>query len=552
MDHKKDTVMKKNDMAVVVIEDMSENGEGIGRSDGYTLFIKDTVIGDRAEVKVIKAKKTYGYGRLVRLLEPSPWRTEPLCPAAAPCGGCQLQAMSYEQQLKFKEKKVRNHLERLGGFPSPAVHPVIGMEEPWHYRNKAQFPVARDREGRIIMGFYAGRTHAVIQTPHCYIGHPVNERVLDAVRAYMEENRVEPYDEAAHRGLVRHVLIRRGAATGEVMVCLIINGKRLPAAERLTERLLEISGMTSISYNINREKTNVILGEQVIDLYGPGYITDRIGDLTFRISPQSFFQVNPVQTRILYEKALAYAGLTGEETVWDLYCGAGTISLFLARKAKRVYGVEIVPQAVENARENARINGIENVEFYTGKAEELMPELNREGRLQADVVVVDPPRKGCAQSLLDTVIDMNPRRVVYVSCNSATLARDLRYLCDRGFRLEEVQPVDMFPMTVGVETVVLLSKGEIDSKKVRVEFSLEDMDMSGFQKGATYEQIKAYVLEHTGLKVSSLYISQIKRKCGLDVGQNYNLSKKEDAKVPKCPPEKEAAIIEALKYFGMI
>ena len=459
-------VIKKNDTVIVTIEDMSENGEGIGKSEGYTLFVKDTVIGDRAEVKIIKAKKTYGYGRIQRLLEPSPWRTEPLCPAAAPCGGCQLQAMSYDQQLKFKEKKVRDHLERLGGFQSPPVLPVIGMKDPWHYRNKAQYPVTTDRKGEIVMGFYAGRTHSVIQTPHCYIGQPVNDRVLAAVKAYMETCGVAPYDEASHKGLVRHVLIRRAAATGQVMVCLIINGKRLPAAEQLTERLLEIEGMTSISYNINREKTNVILGEQVVNLYGPGYITDQIGDVSFRISAQSFFQVNPFQTKVLYEKALEYAGLQGEETVWDLYCGAGTISLFLARKARQVYGVEIVPQAVDNARENARINGIENVEFYTGKAEELMPELYRNRRLRADVVVVDPPRKGCAQSLLDTVIAMAPERMVYVSCNSATLARDLRYLCDRGFRLEEAQPVDMFPMTVGVEVVALLSKGEIDSKKV--------------------------------------------------------------------------------------
>ena len=343
------------------------------------------------------------------------------------------------------------------------------------------------------------------------------------------------------------------------MVCLVINGTKLPCAEKLTESLAQIPGMTSITYNINCENTNVIMGNEIRLLWGQEYITDYIGDVKYQISPLSFYQVNPVQTNVLYGQALEYAGLTGNETVWDVYCGIGTISLFLAQKAKKVYGVEIVPQAIEDAKRNAEINGIQNAEFYVGKAEEVLPDYyaayakeHPGENAHADVIVVDPPRKGCEESVLSTMVNMGPDRIVYVSCDSATLARDLKYLCENGYGLEKVRAVDMFPMTGHVETVVLLSKGEIDSKKVRVEFSLEDMDMSDFQDKATYTQIKDYVLEHSGLKVSNLYISQIKRKCGLEVGKNYNLPKAEDSRQPQCPSEKENAIREAMKYFGMI
>ncbi len=450
----------KNDIVTTVIEDMSENGEGIGKVDGYTLFIKDAIVGDRAEVKIIKVKKSYGYARLVKLLVPSPDRVVPVCPAAVPCGGCQLQAMSYEAQLKFKENKVKSHLERIGGFTDVQVRPVIGMEDPFHYRNKAQFPVTQDKEGNIRMGFYAGRTHSVIETPHCYIGHPVNDRILALVKEYMRREGIRPYDETLHKGLVRHILIRRAAATGQLMVCLVINGKKLPAADGLVRSLFEVEGMTTVGFNVNMGRTNVILGEKTVILRGPGYITDRIEDISFHISPQSFFQVNPVQTEKLYGKVLEFAGLKGQETVWDLYCGIGTISLFLARKAKKVYGVEIVPQAIENARENAKLNQIGNAEFFVGKAEEVLPKWYEREKTYADVIVVDPPRKGCAKSLLDTIVRMNPKRLVYVSCNSSTLARDLNYLCREGFALEKVQPVDMFAMTVGVECVAALSGGK--------------------------------------------------------------------------------------------
>ena len=543
---------RKNDLVTLEIEDCGIDGEGIGKADGFTVFVKDAVIGDTVTAKIIKAKKNYGYGRLMEVLKPSPYRVEPKCEFARQCGGCQLQALSYDQQLVFKTNKVKGHLERIGGFTDIPMEPIIGMDELFHYRNKAQFPVGRNKEGKIVTGFYAGRTHNIIENRDCALGVAENKEVLDRVIAHMEKYGIEPYNEATGKGLVRHVLIRYGYFTKEVMVCLILNGNKIPKEEQLVKSLCEIPGMTSITINVNKKHSNVILGEEIRLLWGQEYITDRIGDISYQISPLSFYQVNPMQTQKLYAKALEYADLHGEETVWDLYCGIGTISLFLAQKAKFVRGVEIVPAAIENAKENAKLNGLENTEFFVGKAEEVLPREYKKNGVYADVIVVDPPRKGCDETLLETMVEMNPDRIVYVSCDSATLARDLKYLCERGYELRKVCPVDQFGMTVHVETVVLLSKGEVDSKKIRVEFSLEDMDMSEFQDGATYTQIKDYVLEHSGLKVSNLYISQIKRKCGIEVGKNYNLPKSEDSRQPQCPPEKEKAIREAFKYFGMI
>ena len=540
---------RKNDIVTLEIVDCGTDGEGIGKADGFTVFVKDAVIGDTVTAKIMKAKKNYGYGRLMEILNASPYRVEPVCPSARQCGGCQLQAVSYEEQKVFKEKKLRGHLERIGGFTELPMEPLIGMDEPYHYRNKAQFPVGRNKEGRIVTGFYAGRTHAIIENRDCALGIPQNKDVLDRVIAHMEKYNIAPYDEATGKGLVRHIFVRYGFFTGELMVCLIINGQDLPHQRELVEKLCEIPGMTSISLNMNKKRSNVILGDKVKTIWGEDYITDKIGDISYEISPLSFFQVNPKQTWKLYSKALEYADLHGEETVWDLYCGIGTISLFLAQNAKFVRGVEIVPAAIEDAKRNAQINHIENVEFFVGKAEEVLPREYEKNGVYADVIVVDPPRKGCDEMLLKTILKMQPKRVVYVSCDSATLARDLRFLCDNGYELKKVCGVDQFPQTVHVETVVLLSKGEVDSKKIRVEFSLEDMDMSEFQDGATYPQIKEYVFEHTGLKVSNLYISQIKRKCGIGVGKNYNLPKSEDSRQPQCPQEKEKAIREAFKYF---
>lgn len=423
-----------------------------------TLFVKDTVIGDVAEVKIMKMKKNYGFARLMNLIEPSADRIDPPCPVARQCGGCQIQAMNYAAQLQFKEKKVRNNLERIGKFENPPMEPIIGMQEPFRYRNKAQFPIGRNRDGKLVAGFYAGRTHAIIDCQDCLLGDPVNEKILHLVLSHMEKFHIEPYNEENGKGLVRHVMTRVGFATGEIMVCLVVNGNKLPKAELLTEQLAQIPGMTSITLNINKERTNVIMGRELSLLWGRDYIEDLIGAVRFRISPLSFYQVNPRQTEKLYGKALEYAGLTGAETVWDLYCGIGTISLFLAQKAKQVYGVEIVPEAIRDAKQNAQLNHFDNAEFFVGKAEEVLPEKYEKEGIFADVIVVDPPRKGCDEAALETMIKMAPKRIVYVSCDSATLARDLNYLCKRGYQLERCCPVDMFGNSVHVESVVLLSR----------------------------------------------------------------------------------------------
>ena len=542
---------RKNDLVTLEIEDCGIDGEGIGKADGFTVFVKDAVIGDTVTAKIIKAKKNYGYGRLMEVVKPSPYRVEPKCAFARQCGGCQLQALSYDQQLEFKTNKVKGHLERIGGFTDIPMEPIIGMDELFHYRNKAQFPVGRNKEGKIVTGFYAGRTHNIIENRDCALGVSENKEVLDRVISHMEKYGIEPYNEATGKGLVRHILIRYGYFTKEVMVCLILNGNKLTKEDILVESLREIPGMTSITINVNKKRSNVILGEEIRLLWGQEYITDKIGDISYQISPLSFYQVNPRQTQKLYAKALEYADLHGEETVWDLYCGIGTISLFLAQRAKFVRGVEIVPAAIENAKENAKLNGLENTEFFVGKAEEVLPREYKKNGVYADVIVVDPPRKGCDETLLETMIEMNPERIVYVSCDSATLARDLKYLCGRGYELKKVCPVDQFGMTVHVETVVLLSQQKPDDT-IEIDLDLDELDATSAELKATYQEIKDYVLKEFGLKVSSLYISQVKRKCGIEVGENYNLPKSENARVPQCPKEKEDAIKAALKYFAMI
>lgn len=450
--------MKKDELFTVKIEDMTNEGAGIGKVDGFPLFIKDAMIGDLVEAKIMKAKKSYAYARLMKVLEPSKDRVKPPCPVARQCGGCQIQEMSYEAQLRFKERKVKNHLKRIGGFESIELEPIIGAERPFRYRNKAQFPIGRNKEGRLVAGFYAGRTHSIIENRDCLLGVEENREILDVVLGWMEENKVEPYNESTGQGLVRHCLIRKGFKTGELMVCLIINGRKIPKLSGLVERLTKIKGMTSITLNVNCERTNVILGKELIPVWGRNYIEDFIGGIKYQISPLSFFQVNPEQTEKLYGKALEYADLTGNEIVWDLYCGIGTISLFLAQKAKKVYGVEIIPAAIEDARNNARLNGIENAEFFVGKAEEVVPEKYREESIRADVVVLDPPRKGCEEELLKTIVKMAPEKIVYVSCDSATLARDLKELCERGYEVVKGGTVDMFAGTGHVETVALLTR----------------------------------------------------------------------------------------------
>ncbi|MCR4839105.1 MAG: 23S rRNA (uracil(1939)-C(5))-methyltransferase RlmD [Eubacterium sp.] len=510
---------------------MGKDGEGIGHIDGLTVFVKGSVVGDRALVKMMKVKKNLAYARLMEVQEASPWRVMPVCEKASACGGCTLQHITYEKQLELLQSHVKNCLVRIGGVEDAEaiMEPIIGMRSgtesemesgmesgiktpmPCYFRNKMQFPVGLDREGRPALGFYAGHTHALIPLTDCPTGHPVNRDILQAVREYLTEAEVAVYNEEQHTGLVRHVLTRVGFYTGQVMVCIVINGNKLPEQELLIRKLQEavetcnkhtsdMTGakeqdkqdecgtayttgfadsdvnleLTSVAISINREKTNRILGDHSKVIFGKEYIEDRIGDLTFRIAPESFYQVNPVQTRKLYAKALDFAGLTGEETVWDMYCGIGTISLFLAKKAKQVYGVEIVPQAIDNAKENAKLNQITNAEFFVGKAEEVVPKLYSEkpDRYRADVVVVDPPRKGCDAALLSTIAAMAPKRLVYVSCDPATLARDISILKKEGFAVEKVAAVDMFPHTMHVETICLLgnkSKRPDDRIQVRVD-----------------------------------------------------------------------------------
>ena len=469
---------KKNDFVEITIEDIGSNGEGIGKVDGFTLFIKDAVIGDKVRAKIIKNKKHYAYARLEKVISPSPFRTQPKCEYHRQCGGCQIQALSYEKQLAFKADKIRNHLIRIGRFEPELIdscmEPIIGMEEPWYYRNKAQYPVGTDKDGNVITGFYAGHTHSIIGNTKCYIGVKENERILKVVLDYMKKNRVTAYDEVSGKGLVRHVLIRMGFTSKEIMVCLVINrdmgrgNEFLPEQGELLRDLGEIEGMTSVSVALNTEKNNVIMGKEVYTIWGSPTIEDTIHvrnmaedgypftgeELSFKISPLSFYQVNPVQTEKLYSLALSYAGLTGKETVWDLYCGIGTISLFLAGHAGKVCGVEVVPQAITDARKNAERNEIANAEFFVGKVEEVLPRLYRDEGILADVIVVDPPRKGCDLACLETMIQMKPERIVYVSCDSATLARDLRVLCGGGYEVRKVRGVDLFSHTVHVECVV--------------------------------------------------------------------------------------------------
>lgn len=546
---------KKGEMITVDITDFGENGEGIGKTDAFTWFIKDTVIGDKVTAKVMKTKKSYGYARLDSIVKESPDRIEAKCPVARSCGGCTLQSIDYSAELKLKQNKVENHLKRIGGFDlsNVEIEEIIGMEDPIRYRNKSQFPFGR-KNGKNITGYFAGRTHSIVEFDDCIIGIEENRTVLKTVLDFMEKYDIPAYDEESGKGVVRHVLIRKGFATGELMVCLVINANNLPHSDKLVESLCTTLGsdLKSVSININKKNTNVILGEKTLTLYGNGYIEDYIGDVKFRISPQSFYQVNPVQTKKLYSKALEYAALTGEETVWDMYCGIGTISLFLAKSAKFVYGVEIVDAAIQNARENAKLNNIENVKFFVGKAEEVITGEYENGNIRdIDVIVVDPPRKGLDKLAIDTMLKLLPKRIVYVSCDSSTLARDLKMLCEKEYELKKLTVVDQFARSYHTETVALLSKLDVD-KHIDVEIKLDELDLTSAESKASYAQIKEYILEKFDLKVSTLYIAQIKKKCGIVLREHYNKSKKEKQLIPQCTPEKEEAIIDALRHFKMI
>lgn len=450
--------VEKNKIYEMTIDALGSNGEGIGRIDGFTIFVEGALSEERVRVLIVKVKKSYGYGKLLEILSNSTHRVEPLCPVAKNCGGCQLQHLSYEGQLSYKAQKVRDDLERIGGIKDINDLPISGMENPWRYRNKAQFPVGNGKEGIAEIGFYAKRSHRIVDTSMCFLQNPVNDEIIAVVREFMDEFKVSAYDEEKHNGLVRHILTRVGRNSGEIMVCVVINGKKLPHSDVLVERLRLINGVVSIVLNVNKAQTNVILGAKVITLWGKSVIEDTLGGISFEISPLSFYQVNPIQTEVLYNKAVEMANLTGNETVLDLYCGIGTISLFFAKKARKVFGVEIVPEAIFDARKNAERNGITNVSFEVGAAEEVIPRLFEEQGITADVIVVDPPRRGCDRILLDTIASIQPTKLIYVSCDPATLARDVGVLKEKGFQVRDVHVVDQFPMTTHVECVIRLQK----------------------------------------------------------------------------------------------
>ena len=538
--------LAKNQEHTVTIEGYGEGGMGVARIDGRVVFVHGALRGEKCRVLILKTLKSVAFAKVLEVLEPSSERIESDCPYFPRCGGCTYRHIRYEEELRLKRQRVQDNLSRIGGS-DVTVEEILGAQDTLRYRNKAQYPVSKDG----AVGFYRARTHEVIECEHCLLVRPEADAAAEALREYMQSCRVAGYDEKTGRGLIRHLYVRSNAA-GESLICVLVNGDKLPKEDRLVALLRDACPKcTGIVLGTNTKKGNVILGNRYRTLWGSDRLEDTLCGKTFRLSVPSFYQVNRVQAERLYAKAIEFADLTGQETVLDLYCGAGTITLALSDHAKKVLGAEIVPEAIDDARENAARNGVKNAEFFCGDASDVAKKLAREN-LRPDVITVDPPRKGLAADVVESIAAMQPQRVVYVSCDSATMARDVKRLADLGYTARRACAVDMFPRADHVETVVLLSKGEVDSKKIRVEFSLEDMDMSEFQDGATYTQIKDYVLEHSGLKVSNLYISQIKRKCGIEVGKNYNLPKSEDSRQPQCPPEKEKAIREAFKYFGMI
>ena len=538
--------LKKDQIYTGTVEGYSSEGLGIVRLDGAVVFVPRAIRGEQVDLKITKVMKTAAAGEIVKIKTPSPERTKPECPYFGQCGGCDFQHMTYTEELWAKRRHVQDALTRLGGTDLH-VEEILGAKDPTHYRNKSQYPVGPDG----AIGFYQARSHKVVPIRACLIQSETSDRTAQAVGEWMKRYHISAYDETTGKGMIRHIYVRVNRR-GESLCCVVANARQLPREPELAALVCAAAPKTvGVVLNTNTKKGNVILGDRYRTLWGRDFLMDTLCGLEFKLSVPSFYQVNRDQAEVLYGKALEFAGLTGQETVLDLYCGTGTITLCLAKQAGRVIGAEIVPPAIEDARENARRNGIENVEFFCGDASEVAARLEGEG-LRPDVITVDPPRKGLAPAVIASIAGMAPDRVVYVSCDPATLGRDVKIFESFGYHAVRAAAVDMFPATRHVETVVLLSKGEIDSKKVRVEFSLEDMDMSGFQNDATYGQIKERVLQQTGLKVSSLYIAQVKQKYGIIERENYNKPKSENAKQPKCPPEKEAAITEALKFFGMI
>ena len=662
---------KKNELIILEITDLTEEGQGVGKKDGLVFFVKDSVMGDVVEARILKVKKNYAYAKVEKLLKPSPYRIAPLCPVAGKCGGCQLQHLSYEKELAWKEDRIAQSLIRIAGIPEEEVRKrgegILGGKTE-RYRNKAQYPVQNGkelhveteqigensildrkektaknciengkREGHINsmsvvreelsglkMGFYGFHSHRIIETEDCLINSAENPLILNCIKEWAREYQISGYEEETGKGLLRHIFLRKGFSTGEILLCLVLNGKSLPYGKELWENLqgLPLSAeegdlqrevdipremdaeseadehcgvdvqsrvelhcgvdtqsedgghcglnkkvqekIVGLCVNINEGSGNAILGRETLCLYGKDSIEDKIGELSFSISVPSFYQVNPVQTEKIYGKALEYAALTGEETVWDCYCGIGTISLFLAQKAKQVYGLEIVPEAIENAKKNAEKNGLQNAEFFVGAAEEVLPKWVEEQKRElsakgadygigdmVDVVSLDPPRKGCDEACLSAVLELSPKRIVYVSCDPGSLARDMKYLREGGYVLEKWVGIDNFPRTGHVETVALLSKLDVD-KHIDVEIKLDELDLTSAESKATYAEIQEYVWGKYELKVSTLCIAQVKKKCGIKLREHYNKSKKENQVIPQCTPKKEKIIVEALNHFKMI
>lgn len=537
--------LEKNRIYRAHIDGYSSEGLGIARIDGQVVFVHGAIRGETCDVLVMKVLKNAAFGKIAALAEPSPARRQPDCPYYGRCGGCDFRHMSYEEELWAKRARVQDALTRIGGA-EVTVEEILGAEQPLHYRNKSIYPISPAGE----VGFYRARSHQVVHVEHCLIQKPEADALAQAVRDYIARFQVEPYNEATGRGLLRHLYVRT-SCRGESLACLLVNGSRLPHEQELVDMLRAAApGVCGVVLGENTRRGNAILGDRYRTLWGRDYLTDTLCGLELRLSVPSFYQVNHDQAQRLYEKALEYAGLTGRELAVDLYCGAGTITQVLARRARHVIGGEIVPEAIRDAEDSARRNGVENVEFLCGDASRLAAELRQRG-LRPDVICVDPPRKGLAPDVVEAAASMTPGRIVYVSCDPATLARDVARFAPLGYCPVRACAVDLFPGTAHVETVCLLSKLK-RKEHIEIEVKMDEMDLTSAESKATYEEIKAYVLEHTGLKVSSLYIAQVKQKYGIIDRENYNKPKSEDAKQPQCPPEKEKAITEALHHFGMI
>ena len=536
--------LAKNQEHTVTIEGYGEGGMGVARIDGRVVFVHGALRGEKCRVLILKTLKSVAFAKVLEVIEPSSERITPDCPYFPRCGGCTYRHIRYEEELRLKKQRVQDNLSRIGGS-DVTVEDILGARDTLRYRNKAQYPVSKDG----AVGFYRARTHEVIECEHCLLVKPEADAAAEALREYMQSCRVAGYDEKTGRGLVRHLYIRSNAA-GESLVCVLMNGDKLPKEDRLVTLLRDACPKCAgIVLGTNTKKGNVILGDRYRTLWGSDRLEDTLCGKTFRLSVPSFYQVNRIQAERLYAKAIEFAGLTGQETVLDLYCGAGTITLALSDHAKKVLGAEIVPEAIDDARENAARNGVENAEFFCGDASDVAKKLAREN-LRPDVITVDPPRKGLAADVVESIAEMQPGRVVYVSCDSATMARDVKRLADLGYTAQRACAVDMFPRADHVETVCLLVLRN-PVTHINIDVDVEEMvqDKRGL---ATYGQIKAYVLEHTGLKVSSLYIAQVKQKCGIIERENYNKPKSDDARQPQCPLDKERAITEALKHFGML